>query len=622
MPRSGWGIRPLTGTRIPKSQFVLAARSALSGSAGAGYRESWRCAALAHTRSWPEQGQQLFFADPTPERLWREVTRLAGAGRANLLWTYNLTSALRVTDALRWLPALGWELGAFSLNPGAPWMSWRRGDHSLKMMDVASLWGNGLDQVATLFGTARREIHPEEGSDMAWIAAARQDRIILSTAVDAYVGKIREGDLGNLAVTGNGQAWSAFRRRFLDHGILVHDDEELHVMERAAMWTGRCEAYWHGSIDVVNVAEWDFSKAHTRLCKELSLPTYPQEEVAPGGDISRWLADDRYAVLAEVEVSTTEPLVPTRFGDHMAWPVGRFTTTLWSPELRLLQSAGAIVRVVRGHVYRTAPVLRDWATWILEQLDLPDDQVPAWWKEILRKWGNVLVGRFAMRYPKWDEVGQPTTADAFCMPYINVDTGEESMLMQVGRTMWLQQGTETPHDHAPAITGYIMSAMRAKLWGVMSQLPAQTLLYVDTDSMLVADRDNGLIELVSQTPDGIGLRLKRSWSGMAIYGPRQVVTGTAVRIAGLPKSARRTGRHEWQGEVTESLTAALAGRSPDAVRSTPKGWIVTGTDVRRQGHGVGWTTPFVVGLGPEVDSPLPTPGLALEGAPEEVKPAA
>ena len=93
---------------------------------------------------------------------------------------------------------------------------------------------------------------------------------------------------------------------------------------------------------------------------------------------------------------------------------------------------------------------------------------------------------------------------------------------------------------------------------------------------------------------------------MAIYGPRQVVAGASVKIAGLPRSARRTGRHEWEGEVTESLTAALAGRSPDAVRSTPKGWRVVGTDVRRQGHGLGWTSPFVVGMGDGVDSILPT----------------
>lgn len=595
MPRTGWGIKPLAGTRIPKAMIVLAARSQMSGDTSRGYRQSWRCAAVSYSKEWPHDEGSTGYGDPTPERLWREASKAAMVRRSTYLWTYDLSATLRVTDALRWLPELGWTLTAFSLNPGAPWMAWKRNGHTMKMIDVASLWSGGLAQVGQLFGLAQMEIDPSESDPLRWLASARADQRILSAAVRAYVEWIRTEDLGNLAVTGNGQAWAAFRRRFLTHGVLVHDDAELHELERAAMWTGRCEAYWHGSLGVVNVSEWDFSKAHTRLSRDLALPTYPDDEVAPGASLSALMGDDRYAVLAEVEVTVREPIVPTRLGEHMAWPVGTFTTTLWTPELQLLLEEGANVRVIRGQFYRTAPVLKTWAAWILRQLSQDDDDTPAWRKEILRKWGNVLVGRFAMRYPRWDEIGQPTEADAFCMPYLNVDTGQESMLMQVGRTLWLQEGTDSPHDSAPAITGYIMSAMRAKLWRAMRRLPAHTLLYVDTDSMLVAERDNALMASLAETPDGDGLRLKSSWSGVAIYGPRQIITGDRVKVSGVPKSARRTGRHDWDGEVTESLTAALAGRSPDAVRSTSKQWHLDGVDVRRQSTGFGWTWPFTVG---------------------------
>lgn len=610
MPRTGWGIKPLTGTRIPRSMIILAARSNLVGTETAGYRESWRCASVEYSHNWPYEERQRDFADPTPERLWIDVSAAAMARRSTYLWAYDLSATLRVTDALRWLPELGWTLTAFSLNPGAPWMAWKRAGHTMKMVDVSSIWSGGIGTVGQLFGLARRPIEPTETNALAWLATARADREILGKAVYTYVEWIRREELGNLAVTGNGQAWSAFRRRFLTHGVLVHDDQGLHEVERTAMWTGRCEAYWHGSLGVVNVSEWDFSKAHTRLARDLALPAYPYDEWPRDSDPHQLLHDHRYVALAEVEVEVTEPIVPARIGDHMAWPVGRFTTTLWQPELQLLMEADAIVRVVRAWRYTTAPVLHDWADWILKQLDAPDDQVPAWMKEILRKWGNVLVGRFAMRYPSWEEIGQPSESDAFCMPYLNIDTGEESMLMQVGRTLWLQQGTDSPHDSAPAITGYVMSAMRAKLWRAMRRLPPHTLLYVDTDSMLVADRDNAIMESLAATADGDGLRLKSSWDGVSIYGPRQLVTGTRVKVSGVPKSARRTGRNTWEGETTESLTTALAGRSADAVRSTATRWVLEGTDVRRHSPGFGWTSPFEVGR--ETVTPGPTAQAAAE----------
>lgn len=594
MTRTGWGIKPLTRTRIPKVNIVLAAVSRLDGTVKAGYRETWRGAAVAYAKSDPDKARNAIYFDGTPERLWTEISRATRHKGVTQLWTYDLTRVARLTDMLRHMSAQGWTLTAFSLNPGAPWMVWKRGSRTLRMSDVASLWPDGLARVATLFGSSRKICDVGEEIQWIWSAQAAQDRNILRDAVFTYLEWIESEGLGNLAVTGNGQAWAAFRRRFLTHGVLVHDDDELHAMERAAMWTGRCEAYWHGTLGVVNVSEWDFSKAHTRIAAEVDLPTFPHAPIPPDCDLRDYLADERYAVLAEVDVNVTKPIVPTRRGEHIVWPVGEFTTTLWEPELRLLAEAGAIVRVRGGWLYRTAPVLRAWAEWILGQVDEPDGGTPAWRKELLSRWGNVLVGRFAMRYPRWEEIGRAPADDVFCMPSHNVDTGEDTLLMQIGRTLWLQQGTDAPHDSAPAITGYVMSEMRARLWRLMSMLPSRTLLYVDTDSLLVAERDNPRMEALAQSGWGVGLRLKRSWDGMAIYGPRQLETGDAVRIAGLPKTARRTGRNEWEGEITESLQQALAGRSPDAVRSTERQWEMGGVDVRRQGDGIGWTRPYVM----------------------------
>lgn len=595
MPRTGWGIKPLTQTHIPRGLAVLTVRPRLSGDARRGYAETWRCAALAHSGDWPQEVRTAAYGDDTPERLWRDVSGIAKRRKLTSLWSYDLTTMLRLSQGLYWLPALGWELVAFSLNPGAAWMTWRNAEHTLKFSDAMSLWTGGLDDVARMFGMGRKPVPPDEENPLTWLSAVAADRDILTAAMLAYTGWLKAERLGNLAVTGNGQAWSAFRRRFLTHGILVHDDDDLHAMERRAMWTGRCEAYWHGTLGAVTVTEWDFSKAHTRLCAELAIPTFPYDDVHPGADLARVLADQRYAVLAEVEVTTTAPVVPTVVAEHMAWPVGTFTTTLWSPELAELLAAGASVRVIRGARYKVAPVLQEWGRWILAHLDTDEDAIPAWQREVLRKWGNVLVGRFAMRYPLWREIARPTQPDAFCMPYLHADTGVESMLMQVGTTMWLQDGYAYPHDTAPAVTGYIMSAMRAKLWRVIRALPEHVLLYVDTDSLLVTSRHDALLAELAASDAGAGLRRKRSWNGMAIYGPRQIVTGELARVSGVPRGAKRTGRHEWTGEVKESLTSALAARDAGTVRSQRRTWQLTGVDVRRQTHGVGWTSPFLMG---------------------------
>lgn len=604
MNRTGWGIKPLKQTRIPQRHIVLTALPTLAGDRD-GYRESWRVAA---TETWirtpGDRPARHTYGDVTPERLWREVGDFATSRGVTFCWTYDLTRVTRITDALTWLPRHGWELRMFSLRGGAPWMVWRRGRAVLKIVDTMSLWPDGFDRVAELFGMGRTGITPNEIRAEKWNAAVTRDREILRTAVSSYLEWIRTEDLGNLAVTGNGQAWAAFRRRFLTHGIMVHDDSDLHAMEREAMWTGRAEAYWHGAIGVATVTEWDFSQAHAQLSHDLDVPVMPHGPVDPTGPITELINHDGYALLAEVSIVTRQPVVPMRLGEHIVWPIGEFTTTLWEPEIEEAISAGCRVTVLRGWQYRTAPALRAWARWGLDQTKAGYATTPAWRREIVRRWLNALVGRFAMRFPRWEELGRGPDDDVRITPLLDSDTGDLGMLMQVGRVLWQQDGEGIPHNHAPMITGFVMSAMRAKLWRILSAMPWGTVLYVDTDSMLVTPEGNWHAEGVSQTPAGTGLRRKRSWDGMAIYGPRQIVTGDHARVAGLPRGAKRTGRHEWAGEVTESLEKAMQGRSPGAVRSHARTWEITGTDPRRQSTGLGWTRPIVVGEG--VTPPGPT----------------
>lgn len=594
MTSLGWGIKPIKSTTVPKSVITVSAQSFLDGDR-TGYTEVWRCA-VAHFKQEHKRRRQTDQYRPyqTPVALWSDVTAHCGYEGLTFLWVYDLNWTARVTDLFGCLTARGWELEAFSLNPGAPWMVWRRKGATLKVCDVASLWPGSFDIVARLFGLSRLDAPPEGVSDLKWYARARRDCEILTTAVHEYIRWIRDDDLGPLAVTGNGQAWKAFRRQFYTTGLLVHHDAEAREAERRAMWTGRCEAYWHGTINFAVVHEWDLVAAYTNIAAECDVPTFLHGALDPTRDLQSYLDDKRFIVLGEVDVETDTPVVPTAHADGIVWPVGRFRTTLWEPEIRALLGSGAVVHLRRGWLYRRSPALRSWARWVLSVLDSDDAVTPAWRKHIVKRWGNVLIGRFAMQYPRWVKAGESEVSTVGYWPLVDSDTGEESAIIQVGRTLWEQEGVQDAHDCVPAVTGYVMSEARARLWQLMNQVPKEALLYVDTDSLLVTDRWLPEMMALQSTELGRGLRLKRAWDGLSIYGPRQLVTGQAVRVAGLPKRATRVGRHQFEGETMEGLTEALGAGHAAVVHLVSKSWTLTGTDTRRIGRGVGWTRPVEV----------------------------
>lgn len=602
MPKPGHGIKPLLTTRIPASIITMAVAAKLAGGR-AGYVETFRCAATRwqltikgeQADGWARTREDLY-------TMWHEISQQASRPGVTFLFVHDLQRVARLTNMLHWLPELAWSLDALSLNPGAPWMVFRRRGSTLKVVDLMSIWPTSIDKIGGYFGLSQRNLPGDNAQPLEWIAYVRRDLGIVNEAVDQYLAWIVREDLGSLAVTGNGQAWTAFRRQFMDIGILVHHDEDLLEMERRAMWAGRCEAYWHGSLQRQVVDEWDFSNAHNSIARDEDLPVFPHAPIDPDKPLEKYLADKAYHVLAEIEVETSVPCLPTMSGGHIVWPVGVFRTVVWSPELRIALDTCRSVRVIRGWQYRSAPALRRWADWVFSQLAADDDAVPAPFKDLVKRWGNTLIGRFAMRYPQWEKLGRASVSDVYCTPCVDVATGDEYMLMQVGYEMWQQNGMAVPNNSAPMVTGYVMSVMRAKMWHLSKAMPYEALLYMDTDSLLVTDRWRTWMEMLAQSKEGQGLRLKRSWEGMNIYGPRQLVTGDAVRIAGLPKTAHRLSRHAWEGETVESLQQAMAARSADAVRITPRQWEIEGVDTRRSGPAVGWTYPFVVGNASGLDA--------------------
>lgn len=361
------------------------------------------------------------------------------------------------------------------------------------------------------------------------------------------------------------------------------------------MWTGRCEAYWHGTMLRTNIHEWDFTSSYASICADTALP---HRLIGPMPDRYNWrrvLDDPNVALLAEVRVNTIREVAPTEHKGRIVWPIGEYSTTLWDVEIHELIRAGAEVTVVKGWLYRCAPILADWAQWILQSLSDPEDIVPAWQRVIMKHWSTALIGRFGMAYTSWDTWGRAPKSGVDRRGIIDIDTGERYDLMQIGHDVYKQSGVTEWQHSMPAITGYVMACARVRLWHLIEALPAEALLYVDTDSLLVTDQWQPFMADLATTPIGKGLRLKSSWDGFSIYGPRQIITGPRVRVAGVPTAARRISRHTFTGEVWESLPVSLGTGGADRVVRRDRTWHAKATDRRRNGPAVGWTEPIRIG---------------------------
>lgn len=588
-------VRPNEVTRLPRRHITMCStptRRTVDG----GQVHTWhRTVAGFRHGDKGRRVHELVSEFDSITALWDAVTAFTVEGARTVLWAHNLGNEVRLTRALYELPARGWQLLAHNLAPRGTWMIWGHGKRRLTMTDLASVFPRLLPELGKLFGTGVAQAPSAGESDRARVDRAVIGERTIRAAVTAYLGWIDREDLGNFQLTGAGQSWATFRHRHLTHTLLVHEDQGAIDMERRAMWTGRCEAYWHGQWKREVLHEWDYVSAYPAICRDTPLPTRLVGPMPPRYPWRRYLTDRKVAILAHVRILTPKPVVPTLHQGRIVWPVGEFETTLWGPEILAAIEAGATVEVISGYLYRTAPALAQWAAWILDRLAQPDSVTPAWMRVVLKHWSTALIGRFSMAYRQWEEHATAPRPGVDRRTCIDLDSGETYEIMQVGTRLYRQTGVVEWQHSQPAITGYVMAVMRAKLWRTLDALPPRTALYADTDSILVPDTYRAAMEAVASTEAGWGLRLKRSWDGYAIFGPRQLVTGERVRVSGVPVTAERTGADTFSGRVWQSLTEAISTRNAGQVVVRDRAWKARHVDNRRLGPALGWTRPITIG---------------------------
>lgn len=595
MPAASTGhyVRRNESTRLPRRHVILDTE-AVAAPAPKGEVQTWRCgvAAFAELRASGEWSTSVrTFGDPGT--LWSLVDSFTHKDGRTVLWAHNLSYDLRTARTLPALHGLGWDLEDIRLSRQGTWARWKRDKRTLVAVDTFAIWPVSLETLGAALGLGKPPL-PAGDNLEEWVARCEADVWILTEAVLPYLDWLRAADMGTWQMTGAGQAYAAFRHKFLSHDILVADDMGAREAERRAMWTGRAEAWRYGSNERERVYDYDWQCSYARIARDCELPVR-QTSVSRGLALPYLLRlASRQAILAEVEVTTDVPVAPTEMDGRIIWPVGTFSTVLWDPELRLLQEVGAKVRVGRIWLYRKQPVLKEWASWILRELAHPASDLPPWRRLVLKHWSRALIGRFAMQYTTWEPFATSEQDDIGLWSGHDVDTGDLFELMQVGTEVRQRSGTTEGRDSVPAITGYVMSEARRRLWTAAQLVGEGDVYYMDTDSLLVNRAGHERLAKLQDHPDLDGLRLKRRYTGWQIAGPRKLILGDEQRIAGVPKRATQTGPWRFEGEVWRGLSESIRVGELDSVRVTSRTFRVLQEDTRRVRRPDGRTVPVRV----------------------------
>lgn len=519
------------------------------------------------------------------------IDRLPSRSRAIVI-CHSGSYEMRLLDMFDQLPALGFELRRLSLDEPPFIAVWsercdactlanaeagqrdltrrRKGCTASKHRSI-HVWAShnfttySLERLSQSIGISPQAMSTKRVSATVQVNTLIARANCLSAWFRAWCSWLTTNDLGILSPTIASQSWHSYRHRFMDTPIYVHDNSEVVSMERRAYFGGRCECRilgdWSGpqwvQVDFNSLYPWVM--AHEKMPhKLLTTRSYPTIEKL------KWLCA-RYCLVADVTVDCDTPLFPARRKAGVVHPVGRFKTTLCTPELRLALARGVVRDCTRVAVYDGAVLFGRFVAelWALRRAaQLRGDDVGDLICKLLM---NALYGKFAQRATRWepcgdcpvDEVGQSEVWDTRRQRW--------RVFRSVGGRVYERVPADEGDDSFPAIAAHITSGARVRLLGALERVGRFEVAYVDTDGFILdGDALHKLSDLLAPESLG-GLRRVDASDRLVVMGPKWYRLGDKQVCKGLTLDAAWLSAKKVLDWRTHGLAWGIEGHVLDRV---------------------------------------------------------
>jgi hypothetical protein len=455
------------------------------------------------------------------------------------LWIYahNLSFDLAVTRLPAVLHARGWTVTGHAVSSDSPWLRMKRGQCVLTFADSWGWLRAPLEHIGADVGYAKPELPGWQDSGRSWLDRCRADVTILALAMLALMAWWDEQELGSWTLTGSAGGWNTWRHRTTCALPLIVPDPDQNAADRAAIYGGRREAFTHGEQAGGPFTLLDFRSAYPSIAAAVPLPAARQGNFDSLPVDSPLVCGDSFGIIAQVTLETETPRWPVRVNGRIAYPVGRFVTTLAGPEIAEARRLGCLRAIGPGYLHKLSPHMQEWARWVLDVTDGDQPGVPRVAVRAVKHWGRAVIGKTAAK--GWRTIPVETLGGSGWdyRPAWNAELGAASHLTDV-----CGQAAETVScgdgDNAyPAILAWVESWTRLYLSRAIDALGRDRVITCDTDGLIAAD-PAALADVISNADMGpLTLRKKGTYTRVEVRGPQHVITPTDTKLAGIPKSA-------------------------------------------------------------------------------------
>jgi len=516
-------------------------------------RLGWVCRVYRDKRrdKWSEKWKEF----KSVSEFWDFVEECVPERKAIWCFAHNLDFDFRVLEGFKVLKERGWEIQTFIYDSKNIILSFRRGKKTLLFLDTFNYFKGSVKKLGESMGLPKLEIDFKNASEEELSRYCRRDVEIIKEFMMKFIDFIQQNDLGTLQKTLASQAFTAFRHRFMKHGIYIHNNEEAIELERLSYRGGRTEAFFIGKLPKGRYYKLDVNSMYPFVMREYEYPT-KLIKVENNPTLSGLMrALKRFFVIAHVRVRVREPCVGIK-GERLIFPVGEFDAFLCSPELELVMKYGEIVRVYKYALYEKHQIFKEYVDFFYSLKEKYSRENNTAFKQIAKLFLNSLYGKFGQRTRLFECLGECEHEDGYEI-VIDMETGERITYRYLNGEVWVEskdyiEGNNSMVAIASAVTAYA----RCYLWSLIKKTGIENVFYVDTDSLIVNEEGfKRLQDLLDEYKLGY-LKVEGVSENVEIRNAKDYTFGEETKRKGIKKDAVQIAPNKFKQIQFERLRTA------------------------------------------------------------------
>lgn len=458
---------------------------------------------------------------------------------------YRLTRA--VLERGKWVQR--WQLGGKSAGSNP---------RTLLLIDLLNFYPMPLREVGSWLGRTKGRLPDFGASDGTWFDYCQNDVEIELAALRAWLDFVQDNDLGYFAPTIAGQAFNAYRHRFMPEPIYVHVHPDVIGLERASHYGGRNQEFFRGRAASHDYVHLDCNSMYGSV---MLTGQFPVRQTGHFGRMTVPALErilSRQAAIAHVAISTDVPAFPKRVGLRASFPLGQFRTVLPAPELRLATSYGYVTEVLEVVTYDQAPIFREYVRFFWRIRQEARKRGDEYMAKIAKRILAALHGKFGQRIftseliatglDRKDEIwAEYDIEDSAWYEYRTLAGRLERRIREV-------QGRDT----LVAIPATVASYARVKLWNWMLAAGLENVMYVDTDSLIVKRKALERLGPYIKPHTLGGLRIINESKRLYIRAPKWYRFGREVKRAGVSANATEVDWDKFEQDKFHTMNWSLS----------------------------------------------------------------